>query len=690
MMAGNPLGKFARSKLFLVTTSFCVGGVPVALAAPDKDDVEEIVVTAAGHAQEVIDAPASITVISAEELRKKSYSSIVDAVKDIPGVYVNGGGNMQDITIRGMDDAYTLYLVDGRPISSGRNVNTNGTDGGKQIGMPPLSMIERIEVIRGPMSSLYGSEAMGGVVNVITRVAPEQWGGSIAADYTKSVNDISNDEYNTDLYLGGPLIDGKLGLELTGSFQHTDESDYAGEDDSAASNPDSSTRSLGGRLNWQVDDSNRLGISYDRSKQRYTHTPGKSLAEDDDKTSYEYEKVMQAVTHSGYYGNLIVESYLQQDTSDKVQTSDKQEKIITLNSQATYMGENHTYTFGGRYKHEELVNETNGLLSASVDGAVDTMDRWIGAVFTEVEWRFIENLGITTGLRYDDDEFFGGHFSPRVYANWRATDELTVKGGISTGYSQPSLPNATEGFGQGTGGSGSPNVTADGTSIARALIIGNPDLDPETSVNYEFGLIFNNDIVNTSMTVFQTTFKNKIAEDRLCESSDTVGRNDYTDYECEYGGNNYYFLSTYRNISEAEMHGVELSLNSWLSDSVEFNGSYTYTDSEQKTGDYKGQPLNKIPKQMANVSLDWYAMYDVNVWGRVNYRGETSDYLSRTSMSDGTPAYTVGDIGATWQPTEQLRLIGGVYNVANVEITSDSYGVVLDGRRINLGATYDF
>ena len=83
---------------------------------------------------------------------------------------MQGGGNNKEITIRGMGATYTKYLVDGRPISAGRAVNGNGTDGGK-IGayLPPINMIERIEVVRGPMSSLYGSDAMGGVINIITK-----------------------------------------------------------------------------------------------------------------------------------------------------------------------------------------------------------------------------------------------------------------------------------------------------------------------------------------------------------------------------------------------------------------------------------------------------------------------------------------------------------------------------------------
>lgn len=83
---------------------------------------ETRVVSAAGYEQNIADAPASISVITREELNKQAYTDVVDAVKNIPGVYVTGGGNAQDISIRGMTSSYTLYLVDGRPVSAGRNV----------------------------------------------------------------------------------------------------------------------------------------------------------------------------------------------------------------------------------------------------------------------------------------------------------------------------------------------------------------------------------------------------------------------------------------------------------------------------------------------------------------------------------------------------------------------------------------
>ena len=208
-----------RRRFPLLASAIALASATTAsLAQAEPVELGEIVVTAAGFEQNISDAPASISVISGEELAKKSYKSIVDAVNNIPGVYVTGGGGAQDISIRGMDDSYTLYLVDGRPVSAGRSVNTNGQDGGKQIALPPISMIERVEVIRGPMSSLYGSEAMGGVINIITRKNRGEWAGTISSEYTKSLNDVSNDSRQTSLFAGGALVEDLLSAEVNAAW----------------------------------------------------------------------------------------------------------------------------------------------------------------------------------------------------------------------------------------------------------------------------------------------------------------------------------------------------------------------------------------------------------------------------------------------------------------------------------------
>lgn len=671
-------------RISLLASSIALAGASgYALAQPKPVELSEIVVTAAGFEQNISEAPASISVISGEELAKRSYNNITDAVKNIPGVYVNGGGNAKDVTIRGMSEGYTLYLVDGRPVSAGRNINTNGNDGGKQIALPPVSMIDRIEVIRGPMSSLYGSEAMGGVINIITKKTGNTWSGSITTEYTKSFSELNEDAQQVNLFAGGPLIPGLLGAQFNGAWEGSDESHFIAGDDNAESTPDKTEKQGGAKLILTPDAANEFGLSYNSSTLDYGHSPGVSIAADASPTSYEYQKEVYALTHQGTYGNLTLNSYLQHDISERIQLDEKKEEMSVFNTQGTWFLGRHMLTFGGQYKYEDLVDETNGLIG-TLDSASASVDRWIAAIYTEVEWAVTNDLNVTTGVRYNDDELFGAHLTPRVYANYQLTPAWTFKGGVSTGYKQPSLPEATEGFGRGTGGGGSP------APYPRALIIGNEDLDPETSMSYEVGFVFNDRAadLNASLMLFHTEFDDKIAEDRLCDLGGD--RNDPSTWQCSYQGRDYVFLSTRKNIADAMMRGAELTLDYGITQTVTFSSSYTFTDSEQQSGEFKGEPLNQTPRHMLNAGLDWQTSNLLSLWLDANVRGETSDYLGRNSMSKGTPGYGFVDAGLVYQLNNSARVKAGVYNLGDKHVTTENYGVVLDGRRLNLGLTVDF
>ncbi|HLR77506.1 MAG TPA: TonB-dependent receptor plug domain-containing protein, partial [Burkholderiaceae bacterium] len=135
-------------------------------------EFDTIVVTASGFEQDITQAPASISVVTRKELEEKSFTDLADALRDVEGIDVRGNtgktGNL-NISIRGMPSEYTLILIDGRRQNVAGDVTPNGFGDTSTGFMPPLSAIERIEVIRGPMSTLYGADAMGGVVNIITR-----------------------------------------------------------------------------------------------------------------------------------------------------------------------------------------------------------------------------------------------------------------------------------------------------------------------------------------------------------------------------------------------------------------------------------------------------------------------------------------------------------------------------------------
>lgn len=185
-------------------------------ANPSPAQLGSTVVSASGFEQKITDAPASISVIGREELQKKRVR-IADALSDIEGVDVGGNAGKTgglNISIRGMESKYTLILIDGRRQNAAGNVTPNGFGETSTSFMPPVSAIERIEVIRGPMATLYGSDAMGGVINIITRKVNTEWGGSVTAETTLQEKSEFGDSRATNVYLSGPLIEDKLGLTV--------------------------------------------------------------------------------------------------------------------------------------------------------------------------------------------------------------------------------------------------------------------------------------------------------------------------------------------------------------------------------------------------------------------------------------------------------------------------------------------
>ena len=133
--------------------------------AAEQYKLDTSVVSASGFSQDVKDAPASISVITKEDLETRPVRDIADAIKDVPGVDVSMTklGTYQ-FNIRGYGSNYVLVLVDGKRQNSVRGFQNNGFGEADMAYLPPISMIERIEVIKGPASTLYGGDAVGGVI----------------------------------------------------------------------------------------------------------------------------------------------------------------------------------------------------------------------------------------------------------------------------------------------------------------------------------------------------------------------------------------------------------------------------------------------------------------------------------------------------------------------------------------------
>ncbi|PNU04023.1 hypothetical protein A8V01_05260 [Novosphingobium guangzhouense] len=650
---------------------------------------DDIVVSATGYELNVKDAPATISVITADEIKQRSYTDITDVLMNVPGVHIQGGGVEQSIMMRGMSSDYTLFLVDGKRMQDNQAFGLNGAQAGTPVNfLPPLDSIERIEVIRGPASSLYGSDAIGGVINVITKKVMNDFGGSFTTEYIKAGpgNDVTKDGINASLALNVPIIRDRLSLQITGGLRYQDEADFVGGSDSAAADPEFKRRNIGGKLSFRLDDANTFTAGGGHTIQERTAHPGKSIAEGEETTFSKSLRDNYFITHEGDYGNLVWNSYVTYDTSSNPTrvnaTTGNSIGFDTLvaNTQAALSLSRHKIVGGLNYFHEKLQDgATNGLNLPGLVVPTDvvTMDRKQYAAFLEDNWEIIDNLSLLLSGRLDHSETFGTRFSPKAYAVYTVTENLTVKGGITSGYKVPSLRMAATDFGSTSRG---------------GVIIGNPDLKPEKTTNYEAGISYSSRSagISTSLTAYKSDFKDKLLRTgRICEAN----------VECVYGGVTYpahqYGYTTYVNVDTAELKGVEWTFDWRVLNGLRYRHSYTYSQTEQTSGNNKGKPLNDIPEHMFNASLDWDATDNLKVWGQLNYRGKTS---GRTTNSSGSatndfryPPYTFYNLGLVIKPKKDLRLNLGVYNLTNKQVTpEDGFAYILDGRRFSASLSVDF
>ena len=192
--------------------------LPAAAFAADGASVneEQMVVTASGFSQERREAPATISVLNEKALNTRSNQNISEALREMPGVLVgNGHGSLAtgDVQMRGMDSTYTSYMVNGIKQSTRESRPYGHHIGTEAAFMPPLAAIERIEVIRGPMSSLYGSDAIGGVVNVITKKAYnlDTWTGVLEDNYfLQEKSEYGNTNQTNAFFMGSVPAEGEM------------------------------------------------------------------------------------------------------------------------------------------------------------------------------------------------------------------------------------------------------------------------------------------------------------------------------------------------------------------------------------------------------------------------------------------------------------------------------------------------
>ena len=657
-------------------------------ATTQPANLEEVVVTASGFEQRITQAPASISVIpraEIEEIRAVSLAEILNNVEGVDTGAAVGKTGGQTINIRGMGSDYTLILVDGRRQNTAGSVTPNGFGETSSSFMPPVSAIERVEVVRGPVSTLYGSDAMGGVVNIITRKIGDTWHGSATAHYTIQGDDEFGAIRGGDVYLAGPLIEDRIGVSIRASRSERDQSKLTYETINGVQTPVSGFGrsatanqiwSAGGRVAFNLHPDHDLWIDGDVTRQWYDNSKGQMGTAT---TAGGYDRFLEfnrdqiSVAHNWRLPFGVLESNysLNKTTTDGriipngvagaggSRTLESENRIFDTKLFSQWR--NHTFTIGGQHWEAEM---TDGVVSGTFNHT-----QW--AVFAEDEWRFTDSLALTLGARHDDHSTFGSHFSPRAYLVWNPNETWTVKGGVSQGFKTPRLEQLASGI-NGFGAQG------------RLPLLGSPGLKPETSTSTEFAVLYDDRRhLRVGVTVFHNKFEDKIASGvpiancvfGLTQAQYNAGG--YNTSGCYDVGFYTPYISTVAsygqsvNIDEAVTQGVEAYARYRFNDAWTLQGNYTFTDSEQKSGAAAGQPLTDTPEHMLNGNLRWVANDRLNLWLRGEYRSSRyrGEGAAQTALGD-YKAYSLFHLGGAYQIDKNLTLNAVVYNLFDKDFVS--------------------
>ena len=737
-----------RSRLSLALLALV--SAPALGAAPGDAPatLDTVVVTAAGFEQKLTDAPASISVITREELQTRPYLTLIDAVRDLEGVDVGETSDktgQKTISIRGMGPDYTLVLIDGRRQNNHGDIYPNSFGGNQFNHIPPLDMIERIEVIRGPASTLYGADALGGVINIITRKVGDAWHGSATLGRSFQENEDFGTDASYDAAVSGPLVEGLLGVSLRGSRYERDAStpeyetitDPAGETHERAlgfggggKTVDNVNRSAGIGLAWTPTEAQSLKFDYDVSRQRYDNTPftnnlgttayplgtvdsiaelwraqgGRVAPRAGYAGAQKFSREQWAVVHDGSWAfgssqvalarvetandgrtlplSVDERELLQQmysGTGPYAGMSQAQRRALaeaaflprpkrTMESRQYTLdakldipvedwGGSHRFVVGGQVIDGELEDGVFGMeRGQGATGAVQDHEMW--SLFAEDNWKPMEALTITLGLRHDDHNLFGGQLSPRAYAVWDVSEQWVLKGGVSTGFKTPKTTDLYDGI-TGFGGQGT------------IPFAGNPDLQPETSVNSEIALYWTaaSGAHDFNVTVFRNDFEDKITSGEAVLSCEATGGARPCVNLGEYEALGYTTWRQAINIDEARVQGVEIAGRVSFLDRLSLRANYTWTDSEQLSGANAGQPLTNTAEHMANATLAWQATEKFSL----QLVGEARSERFR-DVIDGQARYyqdyVVWHLGAGYRFSDRVSVNARINNLLDEDFTS--------------------
>ncbi|MEX5506338.1 TonB-dependent siderophore receptor [Pseudomonas putida] len=669
--------------------------------------IQDTLITAEREARQALGS----SIITADDIKRHPPSNdLSDIIRREPGVNLTGNsasgarGNNRQIDLRGMGPENTLILIDGKP-SSARNAVRYGWNGDRdtrgETNWVPAEAVERIEILRGPAAARYGSGAMGGVVNIITKRPTDELKGSVSLFTQLPEDSAEGASRRANFNLGGGLTD-NLGFRLFGGLAKTDADDL----DINASHANSAlvagregvrNKDINGLLSWKLNDEHRFEASagYSRQGNIYAGDTMNSNGGSDValiSSLYGHEtNVMQRstydLTHLGdftwgtskttlayeYVRNWRLNEGLAGGPEGAINDSGaamSRLRNTRLNSEVNLpfaLGSTeHVLTLGGEYLYESL-NDQGSFRPQSFDpsgsgnDAISGFDRSESKMTAKSYALFVEDnivIGDTTvtpGLRFDHHEMFGDNFSPSLNLSHKITEALSVKGGIARAYKVPNLYQSNPNYLLYSRGQG---CSVEQTNSGGCYLQGNADLKPEISVNKEIGLLYDRGTWRTSATYFRNDYKNKI-----------IGGTDVL-----YAINSGRRVTQWENAGKARVEGIEGNFFIELTPTLDWNTNLTWMlDNDNRE---TGEPLSVIPEYTVNTTLDWRATEQLSFQVAGTYFGKqkapTYNYRTQENYDQAAQqdveAYGLVDVSAGYKFNANYDVRVGVNNVFDKQI----------------------
>lgn len=578
-----------------------------------SEDLDDVVVTANRVEQRTKDVIGSVTVINREEIERRQVQSVQDLLRGEAGIDITnqgGLGKLSSLLMRGANANQTLVIIDGQRVGS-------ATAGLTSIEYLPIDQIERIEIVRGPRSSLYGSDAIGGVIQIFTRKS-RGMNASVGV----------GSHQTTTGSAGFGIEDNGLRFSVSGSHLESDGinvcNDYSGcytegETDRDGFRSSAGTVKLGIALGAHAD--LELSSLFTRGYTEYDGDYANAFFPSPNQTRFSQSTPSARLSiKAGSLVDITALGGISTDRNQNFGASVPLSEFTTKKRNASLQTDWHltskqTITLGGDYLEDDIESDT----------AYDHTSRRNTAAFAQYlgQW---SSRSVSASVRQDDNEQFGTHTTGAVgFKNW-FSQYLALNVGWSQGFHAPTFNDLYY--------------------PADPFYASNPNLKPETSNSYELGLSGQAGWLDWSAQAYQNSVKQLIAI--------------VTDEN---------FFSIPVNVSEARIRGLELTARTqWQ----QFNAALTYThlDPRSRSNDEnRDHILARRARNAGRLDLG-YDFGPVSLRTTLNVVSGRYDNLANTSRMGG---YSTVDLGADWRIGDGWSLQAKLANVTDHSYETSRY-----------------